>query len=170
MPARQRFALIVLTLAACIGCDQQTKSFAAASLRGREPKSFLADTVRFEYAENTGSFLGLGDSLPVHLRTAVFTYACTAGVAALLVYLFLAARWSALQVVSLSLICAGGIGNLLDRWICGGYVRDFLNVGIGSIRTGIFNVADAAMMAGCVLLLFTARDRAPAQVATLKHR
>lgn len=155
----KRFALIALTLASCVGCDQQTKAFAAAHLRGREPQSFLADTVRFEYAENTGSFLGLGDSFPVHWRTALFTYGCTAGVAALLVYLFLAARWSAVQVVSLSLICAGGIGNVVDRWICGGYVRDFLNVGIGPIRTGIFNVADAAMMGGCVLLLFSARDR-----------
>ena len=157
MQARQRFALIVLILAACVGCDQQTKTFATANLRGRESKSLLADTIRFEYAENTGSFLGLGDSLPVHLRTAVFTYGCTAGVAALLVYLFLAVRFTAVQVVALSLICGGGIGNLLDRWICGGYVRDFLNVGIGPIRTGIFNVADAAMMAGCVLAVLIAR-------------
>ena len=159
MPAKQRIALIVLTLAACVGCDQQTKSFATANLRGHEPMSLLADTVRFEYAENTGSFLGLGDALPVSLRTAVFTYGCTVGLAALLVYVFAAARLSVIQVLAFSLICAGGTGNLLDRWICGGYVRDFLNVGIGSVRTGIFNVADAAMMAGCFLALISARNR-----------
>jgi signal peptidase II len=161
MPPRQRFALIVLTLATCLACDQQTKSFAAANLRGREPHSFLADTIRFDYAENRGSFLGLGDSLPASWRTAVFTYACTIGVAALLVYLFLAARLSPLQVLALSLISAGGIGNLLDRWICGGYVRDFLNLGIGPLRTGIFNIADAAMMAGCVLALYAGRRQPP---------
>ncbi len=153
-----RFALIVLTLACCIGCDQQTKSFAEANLRGRESKSFLADAVRFEYAENTGSFLGLGDSLPAKWRTAIFTYACTAGVAAMLVYVFFA-RLTLVQVLAVSLICAGGIGNVIDRWICGGYVRDFLNVGIGPLRTGIFNVADAAMMLGCVLAIFTSRAR-----------
>jgi signal peptidase II len=155
MTNRNRFALIVLTLACCVGCDQQTKSFAAANLRGHQGKSFLADTVRFDYAENTGSFLGLGDSLPAKWRTAIFTYGCTAGVAAMLGYVFFAAGLSAVQVLALSLITAGGIGNVIDRWICGGYVRDFLNVGIGPLRTGIFNVADAAMMAGCVLALFT---------------
>lgn len=113
--------------------------------------SFLAGTLRLEYAENAGGFLGLGDSLPGELRTGLFTYGCTAGVAAILVYLFFA-RLSALQALALSLISAGGIGNLIDRWTCG-TVRDFLNVGLGPIRTGIFNVADAAMMAGCVLIL-----------------
>lgn len=79
----------------------------------------------------------------------------------MLIYVFLAARLNAVQVVALSLICGGGIGNVLDRWICGGYVRDFLNLGIGPVRTGIFNVADAAMMAGCVLALFTSRSQKP---------
>jgi signal peptidase II len=159
MPPRKRFALIVLTLVATVGCDQQTKSFATANLRGFAARSYFADTLRFDYAENAGGFLGLGESLPGQGRTALLTYGCTAGIAALLVYVFLAARWSALQVLALSLICGGGIGNVLDRWTCGGYVRDFLNVGIDPIRTGIFNVADAAMMAGCVLTLITSWTR-----------
>jgi signal peptidase II len=37
-------------------------------------------------------------------------------------------------------------------------VIDFLNVGIGSLRTGIFNVADMAIMLGVFLLLF-AKDK-----------
>jgi signal peptidase II len=32
-------------------------------------------------------------------------------------------------------------------------VIDFLNVGIGGLRTGVFNVADMAISAGFVLLL-----------------
>jgi signal peptidase II len=160
----RRILLIVLTLTVCVGCDWRTKSLAATNLRGREPMSFLADTLRLEYAENQGGFLGLGDSLPAGLRTGLFTYACTAGVAALLAYLFIAARLPTLQVLALSLIAAGGIGNLIDR-ISWGYVRDFLNVGLGPIRTGIFNVADAAMMAGCILILVKAASpvRPPAR-------
>lgn len=153
MPIRKRFALILLTLVASVGCDQQTKSIATENLRGHEPKSFLADTIRLDYAENSGGFLGLGESLPLKWRTALFTIACTAGVAAMLTYVFVA-RMNPLQILALSLICAGGIGNLLDRWLCGGYVRDFLNLGLGPLRTGIFNLADAAMMAGCLLILY----------------
>jgi len=152
----RRILLIVLTLTVCVGCDWKTKSLAETHLRGREPLSFLAGTIRLDYTENPGGFLGLGDSLPGELRTALFTYGCTAGVAAILIYLFLT-RLSALQVLALSLISAGGIGNLIDRFSWG-YVRDFLNVGLGSTaRTGIFNVADVAMMAGCVLVLVASR-------------
>lgn len=155
MPIRRRILLIALTLISSVGCDWRTKYLATHHLRGREPMSLLADTVRLDYAENAGGFLGLGDSLPGEVRTGLFTYACTAAVAAILVYLCLA-RLCALQVLALSLISAGGIGNLIDR-ISWGYVRDFLNVGLGPVRTGIFNVADAAMMVGCVLVLFTSR-------------
>jgi signal peptidase II len=61
------------------------------------------------------------------------------------------------QIVSLSLICGGGFGNLIDRLRYDGYVMDFLNIGIGPIRTGIFNVADVALMAGIALLVFQQR-------------
>jgi len=157
----QRLIVILVTIVCCVGCDQQTKSFAAANLRGREPVSLLAGTLRFDYVENSGGFLGLGDSLPAPWRNVLLVYGCTAGVAALLVYTVLAKRSPAMLVVALSLMSAGGIGNLLDRWICEGYVRDFLNVGIGPLRTGIFNVADAALMAGGAIALWVSRSAKP---------
>ncbi len=55
-------------------------------------------------------------------------------------------------------MCGGGIGNLIDRWAYG-YSRDFLNVGFGPLRTGIFNVADVALMAGCLLFLMRSLER-----------
>jgi signal peptidase II len=55
------------------------------------------------------------------------------------------------------LIVGGGVSNLIDRLRYGGYVVDFLNVGIGSLRTGIFNVADMAIMAGVIIWAFSDR-------------
>ena len=49
------------------------------------------------------------------------------------------------------------MSNLIDRLRYGGYVVDFLNVGIGSLRTGIFNVADMAIMAGVIIWAFSDR-------------
>ena len=46
---------------------------------------------------------------------------------------------------------AGGVGNLVDR-VREGYVVDFLNMGIGPVRTGIFNVADVCIVVGMALL------------------
>ena len=52
-----------------------------------------------------------------------------------------------------TLLLAGAVGNLIDRIRLDGLVIDFLNLGIGPLRTGIFNVADMAIMAGAVLLV-----------------
>jgi signal peptidase II len=54
-------------------------------------------------------------------------------------------------LVGACLFVAGGISNLADRVIRGSVV-DFMNVGVGPLRTGIFNVADLAIMAGALLV------------------
>jgi signal peptidase II len=46
----------------------------------------------------------------------------------------------------------GGASNLIDR-AARGHVVDFLNVGLGSLRTGIFNVADIAVLLGALLIV-----------------
>jgi signal peptidase II len=77
--------------------------------------------------------------------------------AALLLYLFVSRPQNPLVGVSIALVVGGGVSNLIDRLRYGGYVVDFLNVGIGSLRTGIFNVADMAIMAGVLLWAFSDR-------------
>jgi signal peptidase II len=153
-----RIVLILVTLFFCIGCDQKTKSIARENLRGAEVKSLLHDTLRLDYAENSGGFLGLGDSLPATWRTAIFSFGCSIGLAAVLFYTLFVVDLKKIQVLALSLVVAGGIGNLIDRWTLG-YSTDFLNLGIGPIRTGIFNVADVAIMCGCFLIIWTHRRR-----------
>jgi signal peptidase II len=152
MAPKKRIALVLVTLVSCVGCDQKTKALARRDLRGSDAKSFFGDTVRMDYAENPGGFLGLGALLPIQWRTAVFTIGCSVGIAVILLYTLLASQPGFSQILALALICGGGIGNLIDRWLYG-YARDFLNIGVGPIRTGIFNMADAAVMAGCFLIL-----------------
>jgi signal peptidase II len=69
------------------------------------------------------------------------------------------------QTVGAALICSGGLGNLIDRLTHGGYVTDFLNVGIGPLRTGIFNVADFVLLVGLGIIVLSgagsARTAAP---------
>ena len=60
---------------------------------------------------------------------------------------------SASQIVGAALVCGGGLGNVIDRVSRGGNVTDFLNIGIGPVRTGIFNLADMALMLGLALLV-----------------
>jgi len=60
-------------------------------------------------------------------------------------------------LIGLSLVWAGGASNWVDR-VARGSVVDFLNVEFGALRTGIFNVADAAVMLGACILVFTYRQ------------
>jgi signal peptidase II len=152
-----RLALVAAMLIACVGCDQTTKFLAREHLQGRGTASFLDDTLRLQYVENPGAFLSLGESLPHRWRTVVFTVGAGSVLAAFLMYAFFASTSGPVQVIALSLICGGGIGNLIDRIRYDGHVTDFLNMGIGPIRTGIFNVADMALMAGIALFVFQQR-------------
>jgi signal peptidase II len=142
--------LLVIAIGATIGCDRLTKHLATTTLSERPSRSFLADTVRLEYAENPGAFLGLGADWPRSIRTTVFGV----GNGVLLVLLVGAAMRarSRRAVLGVALFVAGGASNLLDR-ITYGMVIDFMNVGIGCVRTGIFNVADMAIMLGAGVLV-----------------
>jgi signal peptidase II len=55
-------------------------------------------------------------------------------------------------LVGVTLFVAGGASNWIDR-VARGSVVDFLSVGVGSVRTGIFNVADVAIMLGAAVML-----------------
>jgi signal peptidase II len=144
-----RFVLFI-AVSTTIGCDRVTKHVAATALSEASSRSFLAGTVRLEYVENTGAFLGMGADWPPSVRTAIFGVGN--GMLLLgLVIVALRGRWPGRALLGVALCAAGGASNLVDR-ITYGMVIDFLNVGIGPLRTGIFNVADVAIMLGTGVL------------------
>lgn len=146
-----RCCVVLFLVAGTVGCDAVTKHLAIEHLAGRPAQSYFADTVRLVYAENSGGFLSLGAGLPDWARTGVFTVA-TGVVLLLLVAVAWRSGWQQWHTVAVSLFAAGGVSNWVDR-LGDGRVVDFLNVGVAGIRTGIFNVADVAIMVGVGLFL-----------------
>ena len=145
-----RLALLVLVLAT-VGCDRITKHLAVETLADLPRQSFLADTVRLEYVENRGAFLGLGSDWPEGVRVALFVIGNSLLLALLMAWA-IRYRWSGPLLVGACLFAAGGVSNLADR-VARGSVIDFLNVGVGPLRTGIFNVADIAILAGALIVV-----------------
>jgi signal peptidase II len=145
---------MMLVIVATIGCDRVTKHVATMTLAGSPMQSYLSDTVRLGYAENTGGFLSLGSSLPPAARTVIFIGGTGLALAVLLMVAVRAAvdRWT---LLGLALFIGGGASNWIDR-VMRGSVVDFLNVGLGPVRTGIFNVADVAIMTGAALVALAA--------------
>jgi signal peptidase II len=150
----RRAVVLCLLLVATAGCDQVTKRYAITELSGAPDQSFLGDTFRLQYHENAGAFLSLGADWRPETRVAVFQVA-NGLVLLAIAMLALRSHSSRLGALGLGLILGGGVSNLIDR-VAFGKVVDFLNVGIGSLRTGIFNVADVAVLAGAVCLIWEA--------------
>jgi signal peptidase II len=146
-----RCCLILAVVTATVGCDGVTKHMAVEHLAGLPTRSVLADTIRVGYAENRGGFLGLGEDLPESIRTALFSFA-TGAFLVLLAGFAWRTGWQGWRAVAVALFVAGGFSNWVDR-LGDGRVVDFLNVGVGGIRTGIFNFADVAILSSIVLYL-----------------
>lgn len=153
MRAFGRFLLIILVLFSCVGCDQVTKNIARQDLPTSGPISFIYDIFRLQYTENPGGFLSLGAASSESVRFWFLIFFTGLFLLGLLVYLIASSNNTKTQTISLSLVAGGGISNLIDRIFHDGRVIDFMNVGVGPLRTGIFNIADIAIMCGVVWLI-----------------
>jgi signal peptidase II len=146
-------SLLVLT-------DCTTKRLAEQHLTPEHvPHEVLGEVVRFTLAYNRGAAIG------IHVgewSRLVFTVLAI-GILAVLWIMYRQAtasdRWLAL---GLALIAGGAIGNLLDRLRSERGVVDFIDIGVGSYRFWIFNVADMGVMLGAAFLgiLLWKRDKA----------
>jgi len=164
MDRARRWPLALGILLFTVGCDQATKQIAVATLAGTPRQSLLGGLLRLEYAENPGAFLGMGGRVPENVAFWIFVVGVGLLLLGLGAWLFLAKdRQSPAVVVALALMLAGGASNWVDRVTNDGRVVDFLNLGIGGVRTGIFNVADVAIMAGAVVAFIASAkaNRAP---------
>lgn len=146
------FCLLSLSL---ISWDKVSKELAKTHLRNQGVRSYLDDTIRLQYVENTGAAMSFADNLdprvsfwvlgilPLVILVGLFAYVITH-----------VQKIRPARMVGFSLIFAGGMGNILDRLIFDRHVTDFMNLGIQNIRTGIFNFADLWITTGVVLLVW----------------
>lgn len=150
----KQIVALVFVLVSCVSCDQATKSMAQTHLSATQSISFLDGSVLFRYAENPGAFLSLGASLSPVARQWIFVFAAAALLIGLLLFVLKSARqMSTGLLIAFALLFAGGMSNLIDRVVNEGRVVDFVSIGIGPLRTGIFNVADVYIMAGVFLVV-----------------
>ena len=149
-----RLLLLFAVLGLSVGCDQATKQLANATLKGAAMHSYLGDTFRLTWATNEGAFLSLGANLPDGMRFFILTVAVGLLLLGIVVFTALSKKLNPSQVSGYAMIAGGGLSNWVDRARNDGSVVDFMNMGLGRLRTGVFNVADLAILAGIGFLLF----------------
>lgn len=155
-----RILILLFVLVSCVGCDQATKLMARQTLATAPMQEYAGGLFRFVYAENPGAFLSLGATLSATARFWIFIVIAALLLVAVGVFaLQFSQRTPLAMVVALALVLGGGLGNLIDRIVYDGRVVDFMQVGLPRLRTGVFNVADMAIMAGVTLMLLTTLRR-----------
>ena len=154
-----RVVVFALVLGASVGCDQATKVMASSSLKGAPARIYLGDLFRLQFATNDGAFLSIGSGLSDSARYWILTVAVGALLLGLMIYTLGNRKLDVWQVAGYALIVGGGLSNWVDRARFGGRVVDFMNMGIGPLRTGIFNVADLAILAGIGVLLVVGQQQ-----------
>ena len=153
MTTWQRLLIILSITFPTVLIDQLSKIFAANTLPRHEVFSYFSDTLRIGYTENIGAFLGLGNTLSPSLRFWIFVVAVGTILGGLLIYLLRNQEQDRFDLVCLTLVFSGGLSNFYDRAVNNGAVIDFINIGFGQVRTGIFNFADVFIMLGLFLLI-----------------
>ena len=142
------FQLITTIIAVIlIAVDRITKNWAAQALASGDI-AVIDKVLYFRYTENTGvAFSIFSDNRWVLVGiTSVMLIVALA--------FFLSGKIKdKLELFALSLIIAGGVGNLIDR-LSLGYVIDFIDVRI--INFAIFNVADMCITIGAILVCIAA--------------
>ena len=143
----------LLAIVIGVALDQATKLVARSILVPGELHSYLGGTLWIELVRNRGAFLSLGSTLSEPMRQTLLVGAVAVFLAVALGWILYSQTSTAVGRWTIAAVVAGGAGNLVDRiWFDGGVV-DFLNLGIGNLRTGIFNVADMYITGVVVFVL-----------------
>src|SRR5260221_14465601 len=131
--------------------DQASKAWAVRRVRF-EDRTIIRGTLDFSYAENRGIAFGQLQEGGAFGRWFFVVLAGAAAIA-VLVYFFRTERNDDRILGACALLLAGILGNLTDR-VRLGFVIDFIHLHAGSYHWPTFNVADASISFGALLLAY----------------
>lgn len=149
MRGRPRWGMFLGLAAGVVVIDQLTKAWLVGQLQPGESMQVIGDLVRLTFVQNSGALFGLFKD------SALLFGIVSLGVVGAIVWYHASSGRSTLLSGALGLLLGGAIGNLVDRLRLG-YVVDFVDAGIGSLRFYTFNAADAAISLALLLLILTA--------------
>ncbi len=140
--------IALICMAALVAVDQLTKHWVIANFAVGETLPIWEGVLNFTYVRNDGAVFGslAGKG---YIFNTVTVLIVLAGIAMIL----LKKIEPKLLLTAATLVVAGGIGNLIDRFRFS-YVVDFIDVRcFGRLWTWVFNFADCCVVIGCLLIL-----------------
>jgi len=157
------YGLLAAVAIAVLALDQVTKSLVRQHLSLNQPTMLIPSLDRlftFRHVQNTGAAFGLFPG-----GATVFMGIAVLVVIGIIVYLGRLERPAAVMRVALGMMLGGALGNLVDRLTQDGAVTDFIDFR----WFPIFNLADASITVGTILLAWYLLFREPAQAAAAQE-
>lgn len=144
--------IIILSIIFLI-IDQITKILVVNSLVPGENIEIIKNIFSIIYTNNTGA------AFSILLGKRIFLIVVAVLIIGVLLYYIKRNKIEKkIDIIALSFVIGGSLGNLIDR-IVRGYVIDFISIKIGNYNFPIFNVADILIVIGVFLLLLSSRRR-----------
>jgi signal peptidase II len=132
--------------------DQITKFMVRSTVPLYAKHVIIPNFLDVTHVQNTGAAFGLLNAAEFPYKSAVMIGIATLALVAISIYARQLGEHERLSRYGLALILGGAFGNLIDRAISG-YVVDFVDVYWGEAHFWAFNVADAAITIGAILVL-----------------
>ncbi len=145
----KRHGRYVATVVALVIADWITKALVQRYMQPYQQIDLIGEYLRLTYIFNPGAAFGI--HLGAASRGVFLTLSLVALVALLGMYHVTPARARG-RLIAIALIIGGALGNLVDRVRHAHGVVDFLDMGVGTVRWPVFNVADVAVTVGAVIL------------------
>ena len=142
----------IVTILGVLAIDQLTKQVVRKVLPLHETYNVIPGFLDLTHVQNTGAAFGLLNAADFPYKPAVMIGIAAIALVAIAAYGAQLGFHERLARFGLSLILGGAFGNLIDRAVAG-HVIDFVDVYWGTSHFWAFNVADAAITVGAVLVL-----------------
>lgn len=151
----------LIVAALLVAADQLTKIWAVNTFPLNGPSVPVGLGFHFTYTQNIGAAFGILQRGPA----ATLLLGVLSAVVSLVILIYLLRRsqtLSRLQLSAFTLILAGAVGNMIDRFYLG-YVRDFIHFYLPNFNFPVFNVADSCVVIGAGLLILSSFTERPSE-------
>lgn len=143
----------LLAIGTIVGLDQLTKFLVRSTIPLYSKRVIIPRLLDFTHVQNTGAAFGVLNAADFPYKSALMIGIAALALVAISLYARQLGSHEKLSRYGLALILGGAFGNLIDRAIYT-YVVDFVDVYWGEAHFWAFNVADAAITIGAILVLF----------------
>ena len=152
MALSRRLQLELWIAGAIVTLDQVAKAVVRSYFDLHESLEIIPGFFNLTRVHNYGAAFGLMNAADFPFKTVVLSIVAAGALLALTVYASSLPVEQLLARIGLALIVGGAAGNLIDR-LGAGYVVDFVDVYWRDWHFWAFNVADAAITVGAILVL-----------------